>query len=137
MRRNCLYITGIVVCIATIVPEAGCADEPGSGAETEILKITVGEPTQLSSDRTSPEVAVSRTGTVAAFFGKSYRISTDGGRSWGPEMDSPCGGPGPMSIGLREGGVLFMRGPAAPIDESDPPKLRTERIVFSDVFRGR
>ena len=39
-----------------------------------------------------------------------------------------------MSIGLREGGVLFMRGPAAAIDESDPPKLRAERIVYSDDF---
>ena len=39
-----------------------------------------------------------------------------------------------MSIGLREGGVLFMRGPAAPIDKSDPPKIRAERIVFSDDF---
>ena len=134
MQRNCLYVIGILFLLAAIVPEAGCAVEPGSGDETEILNITVGEPTQLSSDQTTPVVAASRTGAVAAFYARSYRISSDGGRTWGPEMDSPCGNPGPMSIGLREGGVLFMRGQAAPIDESDPPKLQAQRIVFSDDF---
>ena len=126
-----VFLFGTVLCILVMgfIPTTVDGED-----ETEVLKIIVGKPTKLSSDRTSPEVAVSRTGTVAAFFGKSYRISTDEGRSWGPDMDSPCGGPGPMSIGLREGGILFMRGPAAPIDESDPPKLRTERIVYSDDF---
>ena len=132
MQRNCP--SAILFSIAVLIVGFASKSEPAAAEETEILKITVGEPTTLCSDRSSPEVAVSRTGTAAAFYGKFYRISTDGGLTWGQEMESPCRGPGPMSIGLREGGVLFMRGPAAPIDESDPPKLRAERIVYSDDF---
>ena len=125
------FLFGTVLCILVmgVIPAAVAGED-----EIEILNITIGEPTQLSSDQTTPVVAASRTGAVAAFYARSYRISSDGGRTWGPEMDSPCGNPGPMSIGLREGGVLFMRGEAAPIDESDPPKLQAQRIVFSDDF---
>ena len=125
------FLFGTVLCILVmgVIPAAVAGED-----EIEILNITIGEPTQLSSDQTTPVVAASRTGAVAAFYARSYRISSDGGRTWGSEMDSPCGNPGPMSIGLREGGVLFMRGEAAPIDESDPPKLQAQRIVFSDDF---
>ena len=83
--------------------------------ETEILKITVGEPTKLSDlvNQNTASLAVSRTGTIAAFYPKPgtgpkfYRISTDGGLTWGPEMDSPsqlCGGT--ANATLRDGGVL-------------------------------
>ena len=116
MKRECLHTIVIVVCVTLLCSSMVLTAGSAKAEETEILKITVGEPTKLSSGRITPEVAASRTGTVAAFYGTFYRISTDGGRSWGPQMDSPCGGPGPMSIGLREGGVLFMARSAAPID---------------------
>ena len=81
--------------------------------ETEILNITVGQPTFLSTlqYQNSASVAVSRTGTVAAFYpkldigGMFYRTSTDAGRTWGKERTYPWY-VGPMSVGLREGGVL-------------------------------
>ena len=115
--------------------DAPAEDESRAEAEeVEVLKITVGEPTTLSPEQTTPVLAASRTGTVAAFYRTFYRTSTDGGRTWSDEMDSPCGNPGPMSVGLREGGVVIMRGQTAPIDDSDPPQLRAQRIVFSDDF---
>lgn len=61
----------------------------GAENETEILNITVGEPTFMSPLRyqNSAAVATSRTGTIAAFYpkpgegAKYYRISNDGGRT--------------------------------------------------------
>ena len=65
--------------------------------ETEILNITVGEPTKLSRlvNQNTASLAVSRTGVVAVFYPKPntgpnfYRTSTDLGRTWGKEMDAP------------------------------------------------
>lgn len=78
----------------------------------DVLEITVGEPTLLHSMRyqNAASVSVSRTGVVAAFYPKRpafYRTSTDGGITWGPEMESPpqLGG-GSASAALRDGGVL-------------------------------
>ena len=82
MQRNCLVT--FVYSIAVLIIGFTCESKPAAVEQTEVLKITVGESTKLSSDRTSPEVAVSRTGTVAAFFGIFYRISTDGGPVLGP-----------------------------------------------------
>ena len=86
--------------------------------ETEMLKITVGNPTPLSNClyQNLASVAVSRTGVVAAFYPKRgtgpnfYRTSTDGGRTWGQEMaapgvDLPLAG-GTHNATLRGGGVL-------------------------------
>ena len=142
MKLNCLHRILIVSCIAVFGPSVGLTAESSQAQETEILKITVGEPTFLTPVRyqNSSSVAVSRTGTVAAFYMKPgtgpkfYRISKDAGRTWGPEMDYPPGNVGRMSVGLRDGGVLFMIGQAAPADESDPPKLQATRVVFSDDF---
>ena len=86
--------------------------------ETEILNITVGQPTKLSNVvyQNSSTVAVSRTGVLAAFYPKKgtgpnfYRTSTDLGRTWGKEMgapgaDLPLAG-GTQNVTLRDGGVL-------------------------------
>ena len=136
ISRTLLFVTALCILAMGLIPAAVAAED-----ETEILKITVGEPTLLDPSRPRGEasVAISRTGTVAAFFAKSgdgakfYRISKDAGRTWGPERDFL-----PeyvvMSVGLRDGGVLFMTGEAAPVDKTDPPKLQAKRIVFSDDF---
>ena len=95
------FLFGIVlyVLVIGITPTAVSA-----GNETEILNITVGEPTKLSDEvyQNSSAVAVSRTGTVAAFYpkpgegAKYYRISNDGGRTWVRnwisllDMQGPC-----------------------------------------------
>ncbi len=83
--------------------------------EVEILNVTVGKPTKLS-DLTylnSASLSVSRRGVAAAFYPKPetgprfYRTSTDGGETWGEEMESPhqlAGGA--SSVALRDGGVL-------------------------------
>ena len=90
---------GIAICVMVtgFIPAVVCAEE-----ETEVLNITVGEPTFLSPVRyqSYAAVAASRTGTVAAFFptpdsGMQYRISNDGGRTWGEELDFPPGYVGP------------------------------------------
>ncbi len=141
MQRNCLCVIGIMFCIAAIIPDAG-AVAPSAAEETEILKITVGEPTFLSPlvYQNRATLAVSRTGVVAAFYPKPgtgpkyYRTSTDGARTWGEEMEFPPQCATPMSVGLRDGGVLFMIGQAAPVDKSDPPKLQATRMVLSDDF---
>ncbi len=41
-----------------------------------------------------------------------------------------------MSVGLREGGVLFMSGRAAPLKDGKPHELKSRRIVFSDDFKS-
>ena len=115
MQCNCLYVIGIMLSIATIVPDTGCAVQAAAEEETEILKITVGKPTQLSDEvnQSTASVAASRTGTVAAFYpkpgteAKFYRISKDGGQTWDKELDFPPGYAGPMSADLREGGPLY------------------------------
>lgn len=56
-----------------------------------------------------------------------YRLSNDGGRTWGKQLVFPPGHAGPMSVGLREGGVLFMQ-------RKSRHELEAKRIVFSDDF---
>jgi hypothetical protein len=83
--------------------------------EADMLTITVESPTQLSPlvNQNTASLSISRTGVVAVFYPKPgtgpsfYRTSTDLGRTWGEEMDSPailCGGS--ASATLRDGGVL-------------------------------
>ena len=109
MQWNCLYLVAGVLCAAVLTVGSAKAEE------TEMLKITVGKPTKLSNqvNQNTASLAISRTGTIAAFYPKPgttpkfYRISTDGGLTWGPEMDSPsqlCGGT--ANATLRDGGVL-------------------------------
>jgi hypothetical protein len=79
------------------------------------LRVTVGAPTFLSNQQyqNQASVAVSRTGVLAAFYptdgGKFYRISTDGGLTWGPERAAPpsvvSGGAG-TGVALIGGGVI-------------------------------
>ena len=135
--RALLFVTVLGILVMGFIPTAVGGEE-----ETEILNITVGEPTFLSpiQYQNGASVAVSRTGAIAAFYPKPgtgpkfYRISKDAGRTWGPEMDFPPAYAGAMSVGLRDGGVLFMTGQAAPVDKTNPPKLQAKRIVFSDDF---
>ena len=109
------FLFGTVLCILIMgfIPETVAGED-----ETEILNITVGEPTKLSDSvmQNTASLAVSRTGVVAAFYPKPrtgpnfYRTSTDLGRTWGKEMDAP-GVDLPLAGGthnatLRDGGVL-------------------------------
>jgi hypothetical protein len=135
-------ICPVAIVFSLIVLIVGFAFESMTSAaeETEVLKVTVGEPTLLSllrSQNTS-SVAVSRTGSVAAFYPKPdigarfYRVSTDGGRTWGKELDYPPGYAGPMSVGLREGGVLFIF-EERPV-EGRQDQLEIIRMMFADDF---
>ena len=72
-----LFVTVLCILVMGFIPTT-----VGGEDETEVLNITIGEPTKLSSDRTSPEVAVSRTGTVAAFFWKILPYL----HRWGPVL---------------------------------------------------
>lgn len=129
--RLCKPILGVGLCMGLGALHA--AAEPN-----EMLRITVGKPTFLSADVNPECLAVSRTGIVAAFYyshGKrSYRTSTDGARTWGEEMPSPMPAEELQSVGLRDGGVLFMEGRTNPVKDGKPGELEVKRDVFSDDF---
>ena len=134
-RRAFLPGAAIFVSIAAFVLTAA-----GAAEETEVLQITVGEPTFLSPVRyqNSAGVAASRTGTVAVFYptpssGTQYRISHDSGRTWGEVRDFTPGYVGPMTVGRRDGGVLVMLS-TSPVEGGEPDQLEAKRIVFSDDF---
>ena len=101
------------------------------------LKITVGEPTLLTTQtyQNRASVAASRTGTVAAFYPTnphSRRISTDAGLNWGPASTYTI--PGPMSVGLREGGVVIMGWHTSPVGGGVTDRVEIYRFESSDDF---
>ena len=140
MQRNCLVT--LVFSILVVIVGFACESRSVAAEETEILKITVGQPTKLRPERfqNTASVAVSRTRTVAAFYQKPgtgpkfYRVSKDAGQTWGPEMMNPPGLMSQMSGSLAEGGALCMLGEAAPVAGGGPGQLQAKRIVFSDDF---
>ena len=118
MKRNVRYAIGVSFYIAVMVSTLAMAEN------TEILKITVGKATKLThmSHQNTSEVMASRTGVVAALYPKppreikKYRVSKDGGNTWGEEIGAPANWAGAMSIGLNSGGVLKFRTDTIPID---------------------
>jgi len=121
------------------------SNEPGSRClanEAEELRITVGEPTKLSklAYQNTASLAVSRTGVTAAFYpkpgtgAKFYRTSSDGGRTWGREIEFPPANAGRMSVALPNGGVLFLNGQAKPVAGGQPGEQETSFLRFSDDF---
>ncbi len=141
MQRNCLYVIGIMFCIATTVADTGYAEQPAVGEETEILNITVGEATKISDlvYQNTASLSVSRTGVVAVFYAKPnhnprfYRVSTDGGQTWSKEMAGPGMAGGAESVGLRDGGVFKPQGGTVSIEgERDWYDLTVFR--FTDDF---
>ena len=97
MQREVFHPVVIVSCVALVCLAMGMAAESAKAEETEILNITIGEPTLLNPFlyQNTASVSVSRTGVVAAFYPtpakrpRFYRTSTDGGETLGPQMDSP------------------------------------------------
>ena len=135
MEWDCLCVITIMFCLAAVVRAAGCAEKSAAAEETEILKITVGDPAHLSRlvGQNTASLMVSRTGVVAAFYPKLvdspkfYRLSTDGGHTWSQEMDSPpeLGG-GQDSGTLRDGGVIM--------PTSDPQPSASGKEGWYDVM---
>ena len=86
-------LSGFANTTAPAVPQASDAATPVE--EIEILKITVGTATQLTTNsyQNTSALSVSRTGAVAAHYPKppreveKYRISNDAGKTWGGELD--------------------------------------------------
>ena len=87
--RALLFVTAMCILVMGVIPTAVAGED-----ETEILNITVGQPTVLHDleYQSYASVSGSRTGVVAAFYPwkKVYRTSTDGGVTWGPLMDHPA-----------------------------------------------
>jgi len=114
----------VMLCGTAMAPGDCRAEAPAEAKQTEILKITVGRATRLTrmSFQNTSEVMVSRTGVVAALYPKppreikKYRVSKDGGHTWGEEIDSPANWSGAMSIGLSSGGVLKFHTNMSPIE---------------------
>jgi len=65
MQRTCLL--AIVFSIVVLIVGFACESKVSAAEETEILNITVGEPTKLSRlvNQNTASLAVSRTGVVA------------------------------------------------------------------------
>ena len=139
-----LILTRLVLTVLCCSILAGKPDAQSRAAEqAEILRVTVGTPTFLSplvyQNRAS--VTVSRAGVVAAFYPKPgtgpkfYRTSTDEGRTWSEEKEADTQAVTPMSVGLREGGVLVMSGSTSPVKGGKPGELYAHRVIFSDEFK--
>jgi protocatechuate 3,4-dioxygenase beta subunit len=102
----------VTICLCVYLGSTALVNRSVASEETDILEITVGAPTLLHplNYQNAASLSVSRTGVVAAFYPKApqyYRTSTDGGVTWGPQMNSPrqLGG-GSAGVPLRDGGVL-------------------------------
>ena len=106
------FLSGCAKTTAPAVPQASDAATPVE--EIEILKITVGTATQLTTNsyQNTSALSVSRTGAVAAHYPKpprevkKYRISNDAGKTLGGALDAPTNWSGAMSVGRRAGGAL-------------------------------
>ncbi len=128
-------------CIASIVDDAGAVD-PAAAEETDILKITVGEPTLLDprSQQNTASLAASRTGALIVFypFGpreyRKCRISKDAGLTWGKPTDPPPHEGGAQEIGLRDGGVLKIGSDATPTP-GKPDWFDAKTFKMVDDFR--
>ena len=127
MRCESFHKLVIVSCVALLCSSIVVTATPAEAEEVEILKITVGEPTKLSSQvsQNASVVMVSRTGVAAVIYVKpgreprypektmrgtamGYRVSTDGGKTWSQEMIPPDEfGGGQCSGTLRDGGVII------------------------------
>ncbi len=127
-------------CIASIVDDAGAVD-PAAAKETDILKITVGTPTKLTPQifQNTSAITGSRTGVVAVFYPKpprgvkKYRVSTDAGLTWEPEINAPANWSGAQAIGLRQGGVIKLTTYVFPI-KGEPGWYDAETFLGTDNF---
>jgi len=140
MRPNYLAFTWGLFSIAAMAPEAVCA----AAEETEILEITVGQATKLStvSYQNTSQLCVSRTGIVVAFYPKAptnrpmHRISKDGGITWGRELQPQTEHwGGAVHVGLRDGGVIKLRSDTPPTD-GKPGWFDVKSFKFTDDFES-
>ena len=138
MKRNFICLIAVMFCLTVMVSNAG-ATSPAGAEETEILKITVGEPTLLDGRtyQNTASLASSRTGELIVFypFGprqyRKCRISRDGGETWGRPMEPPPTDGGAQNVALRDGGVLKLRSDTIPI-EGKPGWYDVESYILSD-----
>ena len=163
MKTKYASLKGNVVCLLILFLGFGYTSNPALAEETEILKITVGEPTKLSSKvyQNMSTVMVSRTGVVAVMYQKpgieprypkhtrrgsamGYRVSTDGGVTWCKEMIAPDAfGGGQNSGTLPDGGVIIPATDPKPSTahtraegwkgEADPDPSATTKTGWYDV----
>ena len=125
--------------MAVLRSASGTAVGNNTHLDNEVLKITLGDPVTLSSVELEgrASLAVSRTGTVAAFYRRDdrtafdYRISMDGGQTWGEPNTAPpkmefCG------TALRGGQVLIATG--STFSENEDDLFASQMLRFSDDF---
>lgn len=141
MQPKFLAKTLIVLLIATASLAIWLTAGSAQAEQTEILKITVGEPTLLDpiTYQNTSSVIASRTGELIVFypFGpreiRKCRVSKDAGLTWSKPMDPPPISGGAQEIGLREGGVLKLRG-SRPIKD-EPGWYNVTTFKMFDDFR--
>lgn len=141
MQLKYLTKTLIVLLVATASLAIWLTAGSAQAEEIDILKITVGEATKLTSQtyQNTSAMTGSRTGAVAVFYPKpprgvkKYRVSTDAGLTWGPEIDAPANWSGAQAIGLREGGVIKLTTDIIPI-KGKPGWYNAETYRGTDDF---
>ena len=112
-----------------------------SADQLEILKVTQHAPTKLSPlrNQNTSSLSVSRNGTVAAFYGydgapRFFRVSADGGLTWGPEQPSPPEMDGGQASGrLPKGGSIRPVGSSQPV-AGEPGWYEQNQVHFNDNF---
>jgi hypothetical protein len=112
--------------------------------QTEILKITVGDPTRLSDTvyQNTANLMVSHTGVVAAFYPKFgtgphfYRISNDAGLTWSREMNGPPELNGGADSGtLDDGDVIMPAGETRPASNGKDGWYEKDFLRFTSNFK--
>ena len=130
MQRSSSHLTGLLLCICELCLVTHLTACSARAGETDILTITIEKPTQLSKlvYQNTANLMVSRTGVVAVFYPKPrtgpkfYRVSTDRGHTWSPEMKGPPeleGGAHPRSADCEEEGNAVQQ-PDAPAGACEP-----------------
>ncbi len=74
-------------------------------------------------------------GKSAELKQSNYRITPNDWPYYPRNFPNCAGHAGCMSVGLPEGGVLFMSARVAPLKDGKPHELKSRRIVFSDDFK--
>ena len=122
-------------------PVNGTKQPNDNADQVEILKVIEHAPTKLSPlrNQNTSSLSVSSSGTVAAFYGydgapRFFRVSTDGGLTWGPEQPSPPEMDGGQASGtLPQGGSIRPVGLSQPV-AGEPGWYQQKLVHFNNDF---
>ena len=143
METNNASPKGNVVCLLLVFLGFACTSKSALAEESEILKVTVGEPTVMAPKpgHTIGVLAVSRTGIAAAHYqsGSTYvhRISTDAGQTWTkPRLTQPPLKTISPTLAVLDNGVVacvYGRPGVHVVFSTDNGHTWTNRVTFTNL----